>query len=285
MTTPHPARIQALRAELIRLVPKVPNNRDTIAHMQAMGSHHLMLIYLTWRMRLIPPKPRAVRVWSGGVDPLLFATLRPELAPLLGRAERGQDLTPHLSNLVGTLGFAMPQVAAASRWFEKDFVLIKAGLHHFHVGPVTAANPTGRSHRLVFAEVTDDEFRVLAISDHSAFTTGSAEMQRLFGISRQYIQSQVPPGQGFMAYPTMSSGHPMELVLYADRCDEYMKAVEPKLDDSTFVDTLYAGKDAATGLDIERPKRPNLKWHFEDRDFGLLERKNGVFFRVYSSPR
>ncbi len=253
--------------------------------MQAMGTHHLMLIYLTWRMRLIPAKPRLVRVWSGGVDPLLFATLRPQLLPLLGRVERGLDLTPHLSCLVETLGFAMPHVAAERRWFERDFVLIKAGLHHFHVGAATTANPKGRSGRLVFAEVTESEFRVLAISDHSAFTTGSDEMQRLFEISRKYIQTQVPAGQGFIAYPTMSSGHPMELVLYADRCDEYMKAVDPKVDDGTFVDMLYSGNDLSTGLDVPRPKKPNLKWHFEDRDFGLLERKNSVFFRIFSAPR
>ena len=77
----------------------------------------------------------------------------------------------------------------------------------------------------------------------------------------------------------------MELVRYADRCDEYMKAVDPKVDDSTFVDMLYEGKDASTGLDVPRPKRPNLKWHFEDRDFGLLERKNNVFFKIFISPR
>jgi hypothetical protein len=281
----YPPRIRAFRAELIKAIPKVPNTKATVAHMNTFGTHHLMLTYLTWKMRFVPAKPRKVLIWSVGVDPDFFAAIRSQIQPLAGKVERGQDVTSHLSGLVNTLGFAMPEVPIEKRRHEKDGVLTKMGLHHFHVGAMTGANPRGRSGRLVFADVTDDEFKIIAISDHDAFNIGSAEWTRLFGISNRYIQSQVPPGASYLAYPTMSSGHPMELVRYADHCDGTMVRLDPGLEDRAFVDRLYSENDAADGQCLERPAKPTFKWHFENRDFGVLETKTRVFFRMYFSPR
>ncbi|MDP2024587.1 hypothetical protein [Sulfuriferula sp.] len=285
MLPSYPPRIQALRTELIKAIPKVPNDKATISHLNTFETHHLMLIYLTWKMRFVPATLRRVLIWSGGVDPYYFATIRSQFQPLLGKVERGQDLTPHLSSLIRTLGFAMPEVPMEKRRFDRDNVLIKTGLHHFHVGDITATNPHGRSGRLVFADVTDDEFKIIAISDHDAFNIGSSEWKKLFEISNRYIQGQVPPGVVYMAYPTMSSGHPMELVRYADHCDETMTRLDPSLEDRAFVDKLYSENDVADGHDLERPAKPTLKWHFENLDFGVLETKTHVFFRMYFSPR
>ncbi len=285
MQQKYPPRIQAFRNILIKAIPKVPNTKATVAYMDTFGTHYLMLIYLTWKMRLLPAKPRKVRIWSGGVNPYYFATIRSHIQPLARKVEHGQDLTPHLSRLVRTLGFVMPEVSSEQRRHEMDWVLTKTGLHHFHVGASTAANPRGRSGRLVFADVTDDEFKIITISDHDAFNIGSTEWKELFGISNRYIQSQVPPGASYMAYPTMSSGHSMELVLYANHCDETMTRLDPSFEDRAFVDRIYSENDAAAYQDIERPAKPVLKWHFENRDFGVLETKTGVFFRMYFSPR
>lgn len=278
-------RIQSFRKELIKAIPKVPNTKATVAYMDTMGTHTLMLIYLTWKMRLVSSKPRKVRIWAGGVNPHYFEAIRSHIRPLARKVERGQDLTPHLSGLVHTLGFAMPDSSNEKRQLVMDRVLIQSGLHHFHVGAGTAGNPLGRSGRLVFADVTDDEFKIIAISDHDAFKIGSAEWEKLFGISNRYIQSQVPPGAAYMAYPTMSSGHPMELVCYADYCDETMTRLDPCLDDPAFVNRLYSENEAVADHDIKCPAKPNLKWHFENRDFGVLEMKMRVFFRMYFSPR
>ncbi len=278
-------RVRALRAELIKAIPKVPNTKATVTYMGTLGTHQLMLIYLTWKMRFVPVRSRKVVIWSGGVDPSHFATIAPQLRPLIGKAERGQSLAPHLSSLINTLGFAMPEVSAEKRRLEKDGVLTKMGLHHFHVGVVTGLNPSGRSGRLVFADVTDDEFKIIAISDHDAFNIGSNEWTRLFGISNRYIQSQLPAGTAYMAYPTVSSGHPLELVVYADRCDDLMTRTDSCLDDRTFVERLYIENDAAPDKDLHRPLKPMLKWHFENRDFGVLETKTRLFFRFYFSPR
>lgn len=270
---------------MIAEVPKVPNNRATIEHMQTLSTNQLMLIYLSWKMRLIRAVPRKLLIWSGGVAPSFLATMRPQLEPLAAKVERGEDLTPHLSTLVNTLGFAMPHVDADRRRHEQDAVLTKTGLHHFHVGATHATNPKGRSGRLVFADVTDDEFRIIAISDHDAFNIGSDEWKRLFAISRQYIQSQVPDGGAHMAYPVMSSGHSMDLFIYAMHCGELMARVDPRLDEENFIDELYSSNSIANGGNLVRPRKPNFRWHFSDRDFGVLETKNRVFLQFYFSPR
>ncbi|MBK3737649.1 hypothetical protein G3A39_00305 [Paraburkholderia aspalathi] len=253
--------------------------------MGTLATHHLILTYLTWRMRFVPVRSRKVAIWSGGVDPHHFAAIASQVRPLIGKVERGEDLTPHLSGLVNTLGFAMPEVSAEKRRHKKDHVLTKTGLHHFHVGAMTGANPRGRSGRLVFADVTDDEFKIIAISDHAAFSIGSAEWTRLFGISNRYIQSQLPAGAAYMAFPTVSSGHPLELVVYADHCDEMMTQTDSRLDDRAFVESLYSENNAVDGQPLLQPARPTFKWHFENCDFGMLETKTRTFFRVYFSPR
>ena len=99
----YPPRILALRAELVKSIPKVPNTRATATHMGTLATHHLMLTYLTWRMRFVPVRSRKVAIWSGGVDPHHFAAIASQVRPLIGKVERGEDLTPHLSGLVNTL--------------------------------------------------------------------------------------------------------------------------------------------------------------------------------------
>ncbi|MDR3410877.1 MAG: hypothetical protein P4L87_08045 [Formivibrio sp.] len=252
--------------------------------MRTFGTHHLMLIYLTWKMRLVPQKPRKVLIWSGGVDPSYYATIQSLIQPLVGKVERGQDLTPHLSSLVNTLGFAMPEVSIEKRRYEKDGVLTKMGLHHFHFGAMTSTNPRGRSSRLVFADVTDQEFKIIAISDHDAFKIGSAEWSRLFEISNRYIQSQLPLDTAYLAFPTMSSGHPMELVIYANSCDDIITRLDPRLEDTVFIDQIFNENDAIDSQDLKRPAKPIFKWHFENLDFGVLETKTRVFFRMLFSP-
>lgn len=276
----YPPRVRALRNEMIRTIPKVPNTKATVEHMNTFGTHHLILIYLTWKMRLVSPMPRKVLIWSGGVDPRYYATIQSLIQPLVGKVERGEDLTHHLSDLVNTLGFAMPEVPIEKRRHDKDGVLTKMGLHHFHVGAMTSTNPRGRSGRLVFADVTDKEFKIIAISNHDAFKIGSAEWAQLFAISNRYIQSQLPPDTAYLAYPTMSSGHPMELVSYADSCDDMMMKLDPSLEDRAFVDKIYSENDAIDGQDLKRPSNPTFKWHFENLDFGVLETKTRVFFRA-----
>ncbi len=154
-------------------------------------------------------------------------------------------------------------------------VLTRHGLHHFHVGITGPGNPKGRSGILVFAEVLDKEFRIVAISDHRAFVQGSPEQLRFFRICDSYMAKDVPPGQAFMANPVVTSGHSMPIMLFAIKCEDEMLRLDPLLDDPAFIDKLYHDQPVA------RPTNPSMAWHFEDLRFGILERQTMVFLCIF----
>jgi hypothetical protein len=279
MSNSYPPRIQAFRDDMIKMLPRAPNNRASLESLRAMPTRRVILAYLTWRMRLIPAKPRAVRLWSGGVTPLQFQAAKPKLRPLLEKVAAGKDLTPHLSDHVNTKGIILPGVRPADRRKDIDMVLTRHGLHHFHVGITAPGNPKGRSGSLVFAEVLEKEFRIVAISDHRAFESGSAQQLHFFRICHSYMAKGVPPGQAFIANPVMASGHSMLVTLFADKCEDEMLRLDPLLDDPAFIDKLYHGQPILRdGQPVARPANPSMAWRFEDLRFGILDRQTMAFF-------
>lgn len=282
MTGTYPPRVQAFRDSMIKDLPRAPNTRASLASLAELRTGRLILAFITWRMRLIPAKPRKVSLWSGGVTPMQLQAIAPRLRLFLQKVEAGANLTPHLSDLVKTKGVVLPGANPADRGKDIDGVLMRDGLHHFHVGVAGPGNPKGRSGSLIFADVMDKEFRIVAISNHGAFERSSPEQLRFFGICRAYIAKDVPPGQAFMANPVMSSGHSMVVTMFADRCQEQIEALDPQLDDSAFIDRLYNEQPILRdGKPIQRPSNPVLSWYFNDLKFGILDRRTKVFFCIY----
>jgi hypothetical protein len=280
--TSYPLRVQALRNDIIRTIPKVPNTRQAIADLHSQPTRRLILALLTWRMRLIPVKPRVVRVWSGGVKPWEFEAAKPKLRSFLSKVETGQDLSPHLSELVNTKGVVLPGASPNARGQDIDRVLIRDGLPHFHIESRGPGNPKGRSATLLFAEVLEKEFRIAALSDHRAFEMRTPERMRFFEICQAYIAKDVPAGQAFMSRPVMASGHAADVVLFSDRCEMETERLDPCLDDPEFVARLYESHPADKGGNAyPRPEKPMLVWHFEDMQFGLLDKKTSVFFCIF----
>jgi len=267
---------------IIKDLPKAPNDKPSRAALEAMPTRRLILAFITWRMRLIPAKPREVTLWAGGVTPSELRAAEPRLRPLLEKVEAGEDLTPPLSDLVMTKGVVLPGANPADRRKDIDTVLVRDGLHHFHVGVVGPGNPKGRSGVLIFAHVLEKEFRIVAISDHNVFEQGSTGQLRFFGISRAYVAKDVPPGQAFMANPVMSSGHSMDVTLFADSCEDQMERLDPQLDNPAFIDKLYNDQSILRdGKPVARPSKPSLAWYFNDLKFGILDRRTKVFFCIY----
>jgi hypothetical protein len=282
MSNAYPPRVQAFRDEMIGMLPRAPNTRASLEALQAMPTGRVILAFLTWRMRLIPAKPRLVRFWLGGVKPSQIQAMRPSLQPFLNKVAAGKDLTPHLSDLVNRKGIILPGARPADRGKDIDMVLTRQGLHHFHIGITASGNRKGRSGSLVFAEVLENEFRVVAIADHRAFARGSAEQVRFFQVCHSYMAKDIPPGQGFMANPVMASGHSMVVVLFAGRCEDEVQRLDPLLDDPAFIDKLYNDQPILRdGEPVARPANPSLAWHFEDLRFGILDRQSMVFFCIF----
>ena len=103
-----PPRVQQFREAIIKELPRVPNNKASRASLEAMPTRLLILAFITWRMRLIPARPRRVSLWAGGVTPSELKTATPRLQPLLMKVEAGRELTAHLSDLVMTKGIVLP---------------------------------------------------------------------------------------------------------------------------------------------------------------------------------
>jgi hypothetical protein len=249
-----------------------PRNANSMPH----------FVYLTWRRRFIPAKPRTVKFWPPGIIHPGYMSIRPLLSPFIRKVEAGDDLTPHLSDLVNTAGFVLPTPANTRRGDDKDMVLTRLGLHHFHVGAVAPDNPKGRSGHLIFAEVTESDFTVIAVGDHRVFTAGSPESIRFYETSLAYITRTVLPGQGFMLSPVETSGDSMELRLFSRACESQIECLDQKLDDRQFIDELWNGQPIEReGQSIQKPAKPSFKWHFDDLRFGIIERKTLVFFCIY----
>jgi hypothetical protein len=101
-------------------------------------------------------------------------------------------------------------------------VLTRHGLHHLHVGIIAPGNPKGRSGGLVFPEVQEKEFRIVAISDHDVFDARIDAATPLLANLSLYMANDVPPSQAFMANPVMASGHSMLVTLFAGKCEDGM---------------------------------------------------------------
>jgi hypothetical protein len=141
------------------------------------------------------------------------------------------------------------------------------------------ARPCSAGGSLVFAEVLEREFRVVALADHRVFDLGSPARLRFFEICRSYMAKDIPPGPAFMANPVMVSGHSMLVTLFAGKCDDEIQRLDPLLDDPAFIDKLYNDQPILRdGKPVVRPDRPMMTWYFDDLKFGLLGRRTKVFF-------
>jgi hypothetical protein len=238
--------------------------------------------YVNWRLRQVPAKPRRVSLWTGGVTLSQLAAAAPRLQLFLQKVENGDDLWPHLSYLVDTKGIILPGAGPNDKGKDIDAVLTRYGMHHFHVGETSPQNPRGRSGMLIFAEVTETDFRIVAIADHDAFKPGTAKQRALSQIWISYCARKVPQGSGFMLNPVMSSGHSVEIRMFGVKCQAEIERLDPLLEDASLIDKLYGEQRILRdGQVVERPGCPSLRWHFHDLEFGILDRRTMVFFNVF----
>ena len=278
----YPVRLQAFRDALIKEMPRVPSTRASLAKMHGMGTRDLILAYITWRARLLPAKPRTINPWLPSVDPTRFPRLQQDLRVFLRKVVAGEDLTPHLSDKVRTAGYVVPDSGVRFPTQDRDGVLIRYGFHHFHIAAPSANNPKGRGKYLLFAEVGETEFTLVAISDHDSLTPGSAESARFHSVCRAYLERDLKPGEGLMTNPVLSSGHSLIMRLFSDQCEAKIAQLDPLLDDPLFIAKLWGDQPIErSGQPIPLPARPRFRWYFNDLVFGILELETRVFFNVF----
>lgn len=264
-----PIRIKQLRRDLIAKIPRVPNDRASLQHMQEKCLTDLLIDYISWRSRYVGERPRAVSVESEARNDKRWLAHSAAISGFLTKVGRGDDLTPHLSIAPHTRGYApaahAPGATPDDRWSDKDFLLNAMGFHHFHLGTATQQRGhVDRTDDLIFAEVDRDNFKVIAIFNHDVFNKGSTERERLWAVHESIITRDVPAGSVVLGPTIATSGHAVKVVVYAQECARIICDIEPKLNDPNYLKSLYGPPDEARG-------KSKVSWNFKHLDLGISD--------------
>jgi hypothetical protein len=267
-----PLRVKKFRLELVTTSPRVPNNRDSLQHMQQKRLSDVLIDYVHWRARYVGKRPRQVEIEAAAKAGPRWPAMATAIETLLEKVRNGDDLTPHLSLQPHTRGYSLaartPGATNEDRWSDKDFFLTRMNYHNFHLG----TGRTGRTDDLVLAEVSRDKFKVIAIFGHDVFKEGSTERTRLSALHQQIIFRSLPPSSGVLDGPVTCSGHAMHVVMYGLHCERMIKSVDPQIDDSAYVESLYAQGN------ISIPCGPKLRWKFLHLDLALYDTASRTAF-------
>jgi hypothetical protein len=273
-------RIKAFRLDLARQIPKFPKASLRVLHAKALGP--LLIDYANWRIRYVPPRPRAVVLESSATNDRRWQSLSSAIQALLSKVERGDDLTPHLSRKPHTRGLTPAASGVGphvNRWADKDMLLNVMGYHHFHFDALPK-----RSDNVLFAHVTRETFTVVGIFDHTVFKFSNRtklmtdQRNRLWQIFEERAKRDAPTGATVVLSPIVLSGHSIYFVNLSSNYARVIAHIDPKLDDSSYVRGLYQ----RAGLSV--PAKPTLSWHLNYLDLGLLDKETGVFFLLCKGP-
>ena len=196
----HSNRFQKFRNNLIKQIPRIPNNNSTLKALQSKNNTELLIIYMCWRLRHVAARPRQVTGLSNLEADYHINKLKPNIDAFIEVVETGGDLGPYLSKKAHTHGYVMASdtmEADIGIWDDMDFVLNVMGIHHFHLGLVKEKNGLiTRTKKLLFAEVTRDTFHILGIYNHKAFeftvdNTLGPERERLWSMYDK-LQDETP---------------------------------------------------------------------------------------------
>jgi hypothetical protein len=274
-----PERVKRFRLELVKSIPRFPNNRESLQHMQQKHLSDVLLDYIHWRARFVGKRPRQIEIEAVAKADPRWSSMAAAIEAFLEKVRVGDDLTPYFSKTPHTRGYSLaahkPGATNEDRWSDKDPLLTRMNYHHFHLGmDIEAAGRATRTGDLMFAEVSRDKFKVVAIFNHNVFDRTSTERRRLCALHNEIIFRGLPPGSGVMDGPVMTSGHAMHVVFYAQRCAGLIQSLDPQLDDRAYIEKWYAqGK-------IELPSKPKFKWAFLHLDLAVYDSAKGTAFLV-----
>jgi hypothetical protein len=275
---PEPPRVKTFRLGLAKAIPRFPNDKLSLQHLKEQHLRDILVHYLNWRSRYVGIRRRSVSVESSVQSDPRWMAHSAAIEAFLDKVRDGDDLTGHLSIQPQTRGYAAaPRSSPAGneyRWSDKDQILNTMG-YHFHLDPATekdghAAGPN----ELIFAHVTRDEFRVIAMFGHEVFKVGSGERHRLRAIHIDIATRNAPPGSSLLMGNVTSSAHNLNLVIYADHCHRYINKMDPQMDDPEQVKNWFAHAGLAP------PKLTQFEWIFCHLDLGFWEKTTRAAFWV-----
>lgn len=155
-----------IRQQVLAMLPLKPQEATALA---AMDAHALLTLYLNWRARFIPVRPRTVHKAAAlSVNPLASdPAYKPALEQIISSIEAGDDLTRYISKGITHI-YHMPSGR------HLDLLLNDWGIHHLHLS--TTVEPDGfvrRTKPLLVAAFRQDDAYLIDILPHGAWTKES----------------------------------------------------------------------------------------------------------------
>lgn len=287
--SPESKRLRRFRLDIAKSIPKFPNDRHTLAILEAKSLGSLLIDYVNWAFRLIPPRPRTVTIEPTLTADHRWKALSPDTNALLERIRRGDDLNPNLSLRAFRKGFTPTSLCTApspDKWEDKDFFLNTMGYHHLHLSQVIeATGHAKRTDEVLFAQVTRKGFSAIGFFDHSVFDPTdqisqamSAERDRLWQIYEHRNSAGMAPGQIYISTLIATSGHSLHYTRLASEFRRVIDAIDPKLDDLSSRSEVF---DTVPHVTVKAMK---LRWHLNYLDLGLIDKTTSTFYVLRYGP-
>ncbi|RYZ87833.1 MAG: hypothetical protein EOP04_10770 [Proteobacteria bacterium] len=281
--------MKQLRSTIARTIPKFPNDRQTLAILEAKSLGSIFIDYINWAFRLVPHKPRTVIIEPTLAAAPRWKALSADINAFLEKVRAGENVNPNLSLRVFKNGFTPNSSIPApstDTWEDKDFFLNTMGYHHFHLSQVIEkAGHAKRTDEVLFAQVTREHFHAISLFDHSVFEKSdaatqsmTAERNRLWGIYEHRNSIGRKPGTIYIENPITTSGHALFHSHLAMEYARIVYQVDPKLD------SLAGRAEIFQKLPHETIKAMKLSWHMQYLDFGLLDKTTSTFFVLRYGP-
>lgn len=278
-------RIKKLKAELIKELPFFPNDKATLSELETQSLNGVLIHYLHWKTRIIPPRKRKVQIAPEVTSDKRWKSLKTGINGLLDKVRNGEDIYPYHSQKAHKNGYTPAQRVSngeVDSWEDKDQLLNTKGFHHFHLNMnIQSTGLSERTDDVLFAFVSRDNFHAIGIFDHDVFEpveksgNMTPERERMWSLHEKYTTYGMEPGTVYVSNSISTSGHPLYLIRMADYYAKIIRENDPKLDDRLFVNSLYdQGK-------LSHPNKYNFEWRMDALDLGVFDRKTNVLFNIH----
>src|ERR1700683_2567304 len=91
-----PLPVKKFRLELVKAIPRFPNDGKSLLHMRQKHLSSVLVDYIHWRARYVGIRPRQVEIEAVAKANPRWSAMAVPIEAFLEKVRRGDDLTPHL---------------------------------------------------------------------------------------------------------------------------------------------------------------------------------------------
>lgn len=267
----------------------------------------LLGLYIPWADRRVYPRPRTVGTWDGFYRNDKVIEYSSVIYEFASKIERGEDLTPYLSDSILEKGYSRPKKTKDGKirgknWLHKDYALNCYETHHFHLN--TKIRKDGwsvRTRDLLYVVFGRDTAFFIMVGDHKSFDDGSlmdavAEIRAEQGIDE--LNGILPPkeedefslkeknllqrhggttmfcknGKVIIGPVIATDGTSLIYCDYASEVRYMIYKYDPMLDDRNYQEKLFYPANKPV------PNTPQFEWVLNYCDLLLFEKRTQTYF-------